>query len=331
MEISKTVVVTGGAGFIGSHVCKALFESGFSPVVIDNLSTGYASFVQWGPLHKIDINQTEELTAALKKIRPCCIIHMASSINVRESLTNPSKYYHNNVVGTLSLLDAMVESGVSRLIFSSTASIFGNPKSVPIEEDHEKKPLHAYGKSKYMVEMILEDYERAYGIKSAALRYFNAAGADASTLIGESHQPETHLIPLVIQTALGEREHLDIYGTSYPTEDGTAIRDYIHVTDLASAHIKAMHYLLEKNESIQLNLGTGKGYSVKEVVAAVEKICERPVKCRHMPPSPDACRLIAAPSKAFTKIDWQPRHSSIEEIVLSAYGWIKKSIDKKGI
>lgn len=324
MQRRENVVVTGGAGFIGSHVCKALYEEGYQPVVIDNLSTGHRGFVQWGPLHQMDIRETDTLSRLLLELRPLCVFHMAASINVRESMTDPSKYYHNNVIATLSLLDAMVASNIKSIVFSSTASIFGNPIKVPIEADHPKAPLHAYGKSKYMVEMILEDYEKAHGITSAALRYFNAAGSDVEGKIGEAHTPETHLIPLIIQTALGKKEQLDIYGTSYPTPDGTAIRDYIHVTDLASAHISAMRYLLEKKQSIQVNLGTGAGYSVAEVIAAVEKISQKPVKRCVAAPSKDAHTLVAEPSKAFDELCWTPRHSSLEEIVVSAYRWFEK-------
>lgn len=321
----NNILVTGGAGYIGSHVCKALAQAGYTPITYDNLKGGYRWAVKWGPFIQNDILNTEALCSVFEQYSPLAVFHLASSINVRESLQDPGKYYHNNVCGTLSLLQAMVRCRISYLVFSSTASIFGNPHYVPMDENHPKAPLHAYGKSKYMVELMLEDFQKAHGLCSAALRYFNAAGADKEGEIGEAHVPETHLIPLVIQTALGQREALDIYGANYNTEDGTAVRDYIHVYDLALAHIKALEWLIANKKSLQVNLGTGQGYSIKQVIESVQQISGKKVMSRISAPSPDAACLVANPSKAFEILHWKPQHSSLEQIVESALGWHTKS------
>jgi len=324
MTKGNHVIVTGGAGYIGSHVCKALAGHGYIPVTYDNLQGGHLWAIKWGPFIQNDIHNTEALCSAFREYNPIAVFHLASSINVRESLLDPAKYYHNNVSGSLSLLKAMTECRVPNLVFSSTASIFGNPQYIPIDEKHQKAPLHAYGKSKYMVELMLEDFQRSHGLCSAALRYFNAAGADSSTEIGEAHDPETHLIPLVIQTALKRRAALDIYGTSYNTEDGTAIRDYIHVADLAEAHIKALEWLIQNKQSIGVNLGTGQGYSIRKVIETVELISGKKVASNHCPPSPDAACLVADPSLAFQLLKWTPKFSSLSHIVESALNWHSK-------
>lgn len=321
MTFSRPVLVTGGAGFIGSHVCKMLAHSGFTPITYDNFQGGHRWAVRFGPLIEADIHDAEAMKHAIQKYQPIAVFHLASSINVRESLVNPGKYYHNNVIGTLSLLEAMKESDTKFLVFSSTASIFGNPDYIPIDENHPKKPLHAYGKSKYMVEQILEEYQRAHGITSACLRYFNACGADVDGQIGEAHDPETHLIPLVIETALGKRSHISIYGDDYDTEDGTAIRDYIHVTDLAEAHIKALEYLIATKKSFQANLGTGTGYSIKQVIKAVENISGKKVAIQQGPKSPDAACLIASPHQANDLLKWSARHSHLDHIIETALRW----------
>ncbi len=324
MSTHPFILVTGGAGYIGSHVCKALYEKGFIPVTFDNFEAGHKWAVQWGPLLEGDIHNEVHVMEALESYKPLAVFHLAASTSVRESLVNPEKYYHNNVIGTLKLLTCMVKANVKKLIFSSTASIFGNPDYVPIDESHIHSPIHAYGKSKYMVELMLKDWERTYGLRSVCLRYFNACGADKSAVVGEAHYPETHLVPLVIQAALKQKTHIDIFGTQYQTKDGTAIRDYIHVSDLATAHLQALDWLIKNEASIQLNLGTGQGYSVKEVIQAVEKITGKSVDQSICPPSPDADRLIASPTLANEKLNWYPIHSSLENIIQTALLWHEK-------
>ncbi|MBM3207213.1 MAG: UDP-glucose 4-epimerase GalE [Chlamydiae bacterium] len=327
MDNINTILVTGGAGYIGSHVCKALSEAGLTPITYDNFQGGHRWAVQFGPLIEGDIHDTEKLKKTLDLYQPAAVFHLASSINVRESLSDPLKYYHNNVQGTLSLLKAMVESGTTNIVFSSTASVYGNPLETPLKEDHPKRPLHAYGKSKYMVELLLEDFEKAYGIKSVVMRYFNACGADKDGLIGEAHSPETHLIPLVIQTALRQKECLDIYGDTYPTFDGTAIRDYIHVSDLADAHLKALYFLIEKKESLRVNLGTETGFSIRQIIETVEAISGKKVRTNICAPSPDACCLVASSKLANEKLKWYPKNSTIENIIETALAWHTKKVE----
>lgn len=324
MSVGSHVLVTGGAGYIGSHVCKVLAAYGYIPVTYDHLQGGHSWAIKWGPFVQDDIHNTDGLCAAFRKYQPIAVFHLASSINVRESLVNPAKYYHNNVAGSLSLLQAMTLCQVPHLVFSSTASIYGNPNYLPLDEKHSKAPLHAYGKSKYMVEFMLEDFFRSHGLCSAALRYFNAAGADSESEIGEAHDPETHLIPLVIHTALQKRASLDIYGTNYNTEDGTAVRDYIHVCDLAEAHIKALEWLIHNKRNLQVNLGTGQGYSIRKVIETVETISGKKVASNPSPPSPDAASLVADPSLAFEILQWKPRFSSLSHIVETALNWHSK-------
>src|SRR5579863_1342633 len=242
------VLVTGGAGYIGSHAAKALAKAGHEPLVLDNLSAGHRWAVKWGPLFEMDLAETGKLTQLLKKERVEAVMHFAASLLVGESVELPRKYYWNNVVNTLHLLDAMQDAGVKHIVFSSSAATYGNPQQVPIPEDHPKEPVNPYGETKLAMERALQWYGNAYGMKWMALRYFNAAGADPEGEIGESHEPESHLIPLVIQAARGRRANVEIYGTDYPTADGTAVRDYIHVTDLADAHLRALDYLGQGGE-----------------------------------------------------------------------------------
>lgn len=317
----RAILVTGGAGYIGSHVCKALLAAGFLPVTYDNLSKGHRWAVKWGPLIEADIHDRVALQKAFQKYGPIAVIHLASFINVRESLVDPGKYYHNNVAGSLSLIEEMCASGIKRLVFSSTASVYGAPQYLPIDEKHPKNPLHAYGKSKHMVEEMLKDFFVSHCLSSLSLRYFNASGADATGEIGEAHDPETHLVPLVLLTALKKRAQLTIYGNDYPTPDGTAIRDYIHVTDLAEAHVKAVQYLLAHEICTQLNLGTGQGYSVQELIRAVEKVTGRSVKAELGKKSPDSPVLVADATKAQETLDWKPNHSDLETIIQTAWRW----------
>lgn len=324
--MAEVILVVGGAGYIGSHVCKALKKEGFLPVTFDNLSHGHQWAVRYGPLFCGDLNKESDLREVFDKYLPKAVIHLASYIHVRESLENPYKYYQNNFTGTLSLLNAMVRYQVHFIVFSSTAAVYGKPKYLPIDELHPQKPINPYGKSKWMVEQLLEDFHRAHGLHFLLLRYFNAAGADLEGEIGEAHSPETHLLPLVIQTALKIHPSLSIYGIDHPTEDGTAIRDYIHVADLASAHVTGLRWLQENQEPIALNLGTERGFSVQEIIRAVEKYSGQvlPVKISVRSPA-DPSILIANASRAKELLDWHPSHSSLETLIESAWNWHSKN------
>jgi len=316
------VLVTGGAGNIGSHTAKALAKAGHEPLVLDNLSSGHRWAVKWGPLLEWDLADTEMLPQFLEKEHVGAVLHFAASLLVGESVQEPRKYFWNNVVNTLHLLDAMLEAGVKRIVFSSSAAVYGNPQQVPIPEDHPKEPVNPYGETKLAMERALKWYGNAYGLRWVTLRYFNAAGADPDGELGECHGPEAHLIPLIIQAALGRRSHVEIYGTDYPTPDGTAIRDYIHVTDLADAHVRALAYLTDGGESRALNLGTGEGNSVREVIEAVGSISPRPVPFREGPRRVgDPPVLVADATRAGEILGWKPQQSALETIVQSAWNW----------
>ena len=319
------VLVTGGAGYIGSHTAKALAKAGHEPLVLDDLSAGHRWALKWGRLLEWDLADTELLPQFLEKEHVEAVLHFAASLLVGESVREPRKYFWNNVVNTLRLLDAMLTAGVKRIVFSSSAATYGNPQKVPIPEDHPKEPVNPYGETKLAMERALQWYGDAYGLKWIALRYFNAAGADLDGELGECHAPEAHLIPLTIQAALGRRPHVEIYGTDYPTPDGTALRDYIHVVDLADAHVRALDYLAGGGESRALNLGTGHGYSVREVINAVGKISPHPVPFREGPRrAGDPPVLVADASQAGAVMGWQPRHSTLETIIQSAWNWHSK-------
>ncbi len=315
------VLVVGGAGYIGSHVCKVLKESGWVPVVFDNLSTGHKWGAQFGSLVIADVEDEGALFEAFASYQPEAVIYLASLINVRDSILDPELYYRHNMLGAITLLSAMRKAGVSRLIFSSTAAVYGTPMYLPIDEKHPKSPLNAYGKSKWAIEAMLEDFAHAYGLSFVAFRYFNACGADPSGMIGEEHEPETHLIPLAIQTALGERPFLPIYGNDYSTPDGTAIRDYVHVLDLALAHLQALDYLRQERSSVQLNLGSGCGYSVRQIVDAVSAVAGKPIPTQILPRLPqDSPVLVADVSYAQSVLNWTPGYT-LPEIVATAYRW----------
>lgn len=324
MEQSRCVIVTGGAGYIGSHVCKALALDGYYPITYDNLTSGHRSSVRWGPLIEGSIHDIEHLSSVCGTYNPIAVFHLASHINVRESFTDPVKYYHNNTQGTLCVLQAMIESGVKKLIFSSTASIFGHSVSKLIDEKHPRAPLHPYGKSKLMAEMIIEDFARLHSMHTVCLRYFNACGADSSAEIGEAHLPETHLIPLAIQTALGKRDILEIYGGSYPTPDGTAIRDYVHVSDLAAAHVKALEWLMTSRASLSLNLGTGSGYSVLQIIEEVESITQKKIPKIIKEAAADSPVLIASAALANEILNWHPKDSTLSNMIQTALVWHTK-------
>jgi UDP-arabinose 4-epimerase len=316
------VLVTGGAGYIGSHTAKALAHNDYRPVVIDDLSTGHAHNVKWGPLVRANLSDTAAVRKVIKEHRIESVVHFAGSALLGESVARPLPYFQNNVGGTLSLLEAMLEAGVKDIVFSSTCATYGLPLAVPITEDQPQKPINPYGESKLAIERVLEWMGRAGQVRWTALRYFNAAGADPEGELGEEHEQETHLIPLAMGAALKERERLQIFGTDYPTPDGTAIRDYIHVTDLASAHICALQYLNRGGESCAINLGTGKGASVLEVIATVQAVSGHAVPRIAAPRRPgDPPILVASPDAARKSLQWEPRHSSLENIVRTAWHW----------
>jgi UDP-glucose-4-epimerase GalE len=319
-----TVLVTGGAGYVGSHACQALARAGFEPVAFDDLRTGYAASVRFGPLVIGDLASPDDIRSALATYRPTAVLHFAASAYVGESVSDPAKYYRNNVVHTLNLLEAMRAHGVGRLVFSSTCATYGEPQRLPIDETHPQHPINPYGHTKLFVEGMLAGFGAAHGFRSVALRYFNAAGADPGGEIGENHDPETHLIPLVILTALGHRPALEVYGTDYPTPDGTAVRDYVHVTDLASAHVLALRYLLDGGASTALNLGVGHGYSVREVIEAAERITGATVSVVERPRrAGDPPALIADAGRARATLGWRPEHSHLDEIVATAWTWLR--------
>jgi UDP-arabinose 4-epimerase len=328
--MSQSILVTGGAGYVGSHACKALAAAGYRPVVYDNLARGHAEAVRWGPLVRGDLHDRARLVEAMRAHRVAAVMHFAAFAYVGESVGNPELYYRNNVGGTLALLDAMRETGIETIVFSSTCAIYGIPDALPIREDAAKAPLNPYGDTKLAIERALHWYGGAYGLRYAALRYFNAAGADPDGEIGEDHDPETHLIPLVLRAALGRGERLQVFGTDYPTPDGTAIRDYIHVMDLADAHVRALGHLAGGGDSLALNLGTGSGHSVREVVAAVERIAGCPVPCRDAPRrAGDPPELVADPALAVARLDWQPRFSDLDTVVRTALAWETRA-DRSG-
>jgi UDP-glucose-4-epimerase GalE len=323
------VLVTGGAGYIGSQTAKALAQAGHEPVVYDNLSSGHRWAVKWGASIEGDLADIHLLSATLRAHRIEAILHFAASIQVGESVENPRKYFWNNVVNTLRLLDTALEEGVQAIVFSSSAAVYGNPERVPIPEDHPKNPQSPYGETKLMMERALQAYAAAYGLRWVALRYFNAAGADPDGELGEEHLPESHLIPLVIQAALGRRPHVEVFGTDYATPDGTAIRDYIHIVDLADAHVRALEHLARGGESVALNLGTGTGHSVREVIAAVGRMCGGKVPFRDAPRrAGDPPVLVADPARAMKLLNWQPRHPDLDSIVESAWKWHKKNSER---
>jgi UDP-arabinose 4-epimerase len=320
----KRVLVTGGAGFVGSHTCKALAAAGYLPIVYDSLETGHEWAVKWGPLEKGDLLDRERLREVLRKHSPQAVLHFAAYISVAESVAEPDRYHRNNVIGSQCLVEAMREQGIPHLVFSSSAAVYGTPERLPLTESHSLKPINPYGENKRLVETMLRDADRAHGLRSVSLRYFNAAGADPEAEIGEAHHPETHLIPLVLQAALGQRPALQIFGTDYPTKDGTCIRDYVHVTDLAEAHVLALRYLAAGGASQSFNVGTGEGCTVREVVAAVEKVSGRKVPvvlaARR---AGDPAGLVADASLIGRILRWKPRFPGIEQQVAHAWEWLR--------
>jgi UDP-arabinose 4-epimerase len=321
-----SVLVTGGAGYIGSHACKALRRAGYLPVAFDDLSGGHAGAVQWGPLVRASLLDGGAISAALAEHAPVAAMHFAGVIAVGESMHDPGRHYVRNVAASAILLRAMQQAGVDTMVFSSSAAVYGEKATETIPESARLAPLSPYARSKVMVERMLEDFSVAHGMRAVSLRYFNAAGADADGDIGESHEPETHLVPLAIRAALGRAPALSVFGDDYGTPDGTCLRDYIHVTDLAEAHVRALERLRAGALPPCLNLGAGRGASVREVIAAVGRVCGREVPFTVAPRrSGDAPRLVADISLARDTLGWTPRHSSLDEIVRTARAWEEKA------
>lgn len=319
------ILIVGGAGYIGSHINKELNKQGFETIIFDNLVSGHDWSVKWGKFVKGDLANIEDIRKVFRENKIEAVMDFAGSIEVGESVKNPQKYYDNNVANTLNLLKVMMEADVKKFIFSSTAATFGNPQYTPIDEKHPQSPINPYGMTKLMVEKILMDYDKAYDFKSVRLRYFNASGADIDGEIGEAHNPETHLIPLVIEAVMGKREDIKIFGTDYETPDGTCVRDYIHVTDLAEAHILALKYLIDGGESDDFNLGNGVGFSVKEVIEAVKKVTGKEFKISEVERREgDPAVLVASSEKIKDKLKWKPLFTDIEEIVKTAWNWHQK-------
>ena len=316
------VLVAGGAGYIGSHMCLLLAEAGTEVIVLDNLSTGMREFVRDYTFYEGALDDAALLTKIFKSHQIEAVMHFAAHIEAAESMREPSKYYRNNVSATQVLLDVMLAHNVTRFIFSSTAAIFGMPQYTPIDEQHPRRPINPYGRSKLMVEQMLDDYDHAYGLKSICLRYFNAAGADPKGRLGECHTPETHLIPLALQVASGRRDAISVFGSDYQTKDGTCIRDYIHVNDLAAAHLLAMNTLKASHQSMKFNLGNGSGFSVKEVVEVASRVTAKEIPVRQADRragDPDV--LIADAALAKTVLAWQPGRAKLVDIINDAWKW----------
>jgi len=315
------ILVAGGAGYIGSHTCLNLASKGFTPVVYDNLSNGHAEFVKWGPLEVGDIRDRGRLDQVLAAYRPEAIIHFAAAIEVGESVRDPGGYYDNNVSGTITLLRAAQAAGIDKMVFSSTCATYGIPSTIPMDESHAQSPINPYGRSKLIVEQILKDLDQYQGFRSFILRYFNAAGADPEGRIGEWHTPETHAIPIAMDAALGRRQHFQVLGTDYDTRDGSCVRDFVHVLDLADAHTRAIEHLLGGGKSHALNLGTGHGTTVKELLDTLRRVVGRDFQIKYGPRREgDSPALVADNALAYQTIGWSPRHD-LQSIIATAWHW----------
>ncbi len=318
----SNILVTGGAGYIGSHACKALSAAGFTPVTFDNLVYGHREAVRWGPLVVADLLDPTAIAKVLQEFQPLAVMHFAAYAYVGESVENPGKYYRNNVVGSLNLLEAMRDAGNDKIIFSSTCATYGVPQSGLISETHAQNPINPYGTSKLMIEQMLRDFDHAHQLRSICLRYFNAAGADVNGEIGENHDPETHLIPLVLDAAAGLRESITVYGNDYATPDGSCIRDYVHVSDLADAHVLALQTLLKGAASAVYNLGNGQGYSVQEVITTAQAVTGKNIPvtlgARRMGDPP---RLVGDAALIKQTLGWSPRYANLSDIIGSAWRW----------
>ena len=326
MSVTKTkILVTGGAGYIGSHIVLALQRRGYQVLVLDNLVYGHRDIVEDLLKAELVVGDTSDrqlLDQLFATRNISAVMHFAAYAYVGESVTDPAKYYHNNVVGTLTLLEAMLAAGSDKFVFSSTCATYGMPQTIPISETHPQAPINPYGASKLMVERMLEDFDRAYGLKSVIFRYFNASGADPSGLLGEDHTPETHLIPLILLSALGKRESLQIFGTDYPTRDGTCIRDYIHVSDLAEAHVLGLEHLLQGGETETFNLGNGNGFSVREAIETARQVIGREITVVESSRRPgDPPILVGSSDRARKILGWQPQYADLGEIIAHAWQW----------
>ncbi len=331
MSQAKNVLIIGGAGYIGSHVNLLLSQKGYRTIILDNLVHGHRDAVQWGTFIEGDMADTSLLSRVFEEYEIDAVMHFSAFIAVGESVEEPGSYYKSNVARTIDLLNATVQAGIKYFLFSSTCAIMGNPVYLPLDEKHKRDPLNPYGWSKFMVEQILQDFESAYGLRHGILRYFNAAGAESKARIGERHDPETHLIPIVLEAALGKREEVGIFGTDYPTRDGTCIRDYIHVCDLAEAHLLTLEWMMEHDASNDFNLGNGKGFTVKEVIDVARRVTNREIQTRETHRRDgDAESLIGSSEKAKAVLGWIPKIDSLEEIVSSAWRWHRKVEDLGG-
>ena len=316
------ILVTGGAGYIGSHCCKALAQKGFHPITIDSLVYGHQRFVKWGKFIKGDTGNRADLKKCFQRHKINAVMHFAAYAYVGESVENPLKYYENNVGNTIELLRATLENGVKNFVFSSTCATYGNPEKTPIGEDHPLNPINPYGRTKRIIEEILADYHAAYGLNYTSLRYFNAAGADPDSEVGEDHDPETHLIPKILDAAAGKSHAVKVFGTDYQTTDGTCIRDYIHVTDLAQAHLLALEKLIDGAGSHVYNLGNGQGFSVLEVIECARKITGKEIGVENADRRPgDPPVLIASNEKAARELGWKPQYADLDDIIGTAWRW----------
>ena len=316
------ILIVGGAGYIGSHMVKLLATAGHEVVTLDNLSYGYRDAVKYGEFVQGDLGDDKILDSIFHDGSIDAVMHFAGFIQVGESMTKPSMYYQNNVSNTLILLDAMLRHQIKNFIFSSTAAIFGEPDYTPIDEKHNKQPINPYGHSKLMIEQVLDDYDEAYGLRSTCLRYFNAAGADPDGELGERHVPETHLIPLILQAASGRRDDIKVFGDDYATDDGTCVRDYIHINDLCDAHLLALELMIKNNKSARFNLGNGKGFSVKQVIDVAKQVSGKDFKVTIEPRrAGDPAVLVADANLATQTLNWQPKFAQLEDIVKTAWNW----------
>ena len=323
LGVKASVLVTGGAGYVGSHACKALSQAGYLPIAYDSLERGHHWAVRWGPLEVGWLHDRRRLDEVLLKYKPTAALHFAAYAYVGESAADPGRYYWNNVAGSVSLLEALRHANVTKLVFSSTCATFGIPDIVPITEDCPQRPINAYGASKLMVERMLADYDQVYGMRSVSLRYFNAAGADPEAEIGEAHDPETHLIPLALLTAMGRLPSVTVFGSDYPTADGTCVRDYVHVADLADAHVLALKYLDGGGSTCCLNLGTGKGWSVAEVIKSAMDVTGRPIAVVNgQRRAGDPPALVADATRAMQVLGWAPKFPHIRQQVDHAWRWL---------
>lgn len=322
----QTVLVTGGAGYIGSHACKALAHAGYLPVSYDSLEHGHAEAVRWGPLEQGNIADRARLDEVIARYRPVAVMHFAAYAYVGESVSDPGKYYRNNVAGSLTLFEALRGHGITACIFSSTCATYGVPQTLPLTEVHPQQPINPYGASKLMVERMLADFDAAHGLRSISLRYFNAAGADPEGETGESHDPETHLIPLVLDAAVGTRPSVTVYGSDYDTQDGTCIRDYIHVSDLADAHVLAMRSLLDGAKTTSYNLGNGTGFSVREVIDCARRVTGRDIAVTAGERRPgDPPVLVGDAHRIRTELGWSPKHAGLDTIIETAWRWHQRT------